>query len=85
MLVVTRKQSETIQIGDDIVIKVIQKGRGGIKLGIDAPATIRVLRGEVAKEAIGECPGRTLPSAKAAEPSSQPVKSEHLAKWQVAK
>jgi carbon storage regulator len=51
MLVLTRKKSETIQIGDDIVIKVIQTGRGAIKLGIEAPADVRVLRGEVAEEA----------------------------------
>lgn len=51
MLVLTRKKTETIQIGDDIVIKVIQTGRGSIKLGIEAPAEVRVLRGEVAEAA----------------------------------
>ena len=51
MLVLTRKQSETIYIGDDVVIKVIQTGRGSIKLGIEAPSSIRVLRGEVADDA----------------------------------
>ncbi len=47
MLVLTRKQTETIQIGQDIVIKVIRTGRGSTKLGIDAPQHIRVMRGEV--------------------------------------
>ena len=51
MLVLTRKKAETIQIGDEIVIKVIQTGRGTIKLGIEAPADVRVLRGEVAQAA----------------------------------
>lgn len=51
MLVLTRKKSETVQIGDNIVIKVIQTGRGTIKLGIEAPADVRVLRGEVAEAA----------------------------------
>ncbi|MGE0377849.1 MAG: carbon storage regulator, partial [Planctomycetaceae bacterium] len=50
MLVLTRKQSETIHIGDDVVIKIIQTGRGSIKLGIEAPVAVRVLRGEVADE-----------------------------------
>lgn len=51
MLVLTRKQSETVHIGDDIVIKIIQTGRGSIKVGIEAPTEVRVLRGEVAEAA----------------------------------
>ncbi|MCA9078644.1 MAG: carbon storage regulator [Planctomycetaceae bacterium] len=51
MLVLTRKQAETIHIGDDIVIKVIQTGRGSIKIGVEAPGAVRVLRGEVVEEA----------------------------------
>lgn len=47
MLVLTRKQDETIQIGDSIVIKVIQTGRGKCKIGIEAPGHIRVMRGEL--------------------------------------
>lgn len=49
MLVLTRKHNETIKIGEDILIKVIQTGRGSVKLGIEAPAHIRVLRGELAE------------------------------------
>lgn len=50
MLVLTRKQSETLHIGDHIVIKVIQTGRGSIKLGVEAPAEVRVTRGEAPAE-----------------------------------
>ena len=39
MLVLTRKKNEMIQIGNDIVIKVISTGRGKVKLGIEAPAS----------------------------------------------
>ena len=48
MLVLTRKRHEMIRIGDDVVIKVIKTGKGTVKLGIDAPANVRVLRGELA-------------------------------------
>ncbi len=48
MLVLTRKKMETIRIGDDITIQVMQTGRGRVKLGIQAPAHLRVLRGELA-------------------------------------
>jgi carbon storage regulator len=47
MLVLTRKSSETILIGDDIVVKVLKTGKGAIKIGIEAPRSIRVLRGEL--------------------------------------
>jgi len=47
MLVLTRKQDEMIQIGDNIVIKVISTGRGKCKIGIEAPSDIRVVRGEL--------------------------------------
>jgi carbon storage regulator len=50
MLVLTRKPAEIIQIGSDIVIKVIKTGRGTVKLGIEAPASVRVMRGELAAE-----------------------------------
>ena len=49
MLVLTRKKNEMIQIGEAIVIKVISTGRGKVKLGIDAPANVRVLRAELAE------------------------------------
>lgn len=50
MLVLTRKQSEMIQIGDNVVIKVIRTGKGTVKIGIDAPADVRVMRAELLEE-----------------------------------
>jgi carbon storage regulator len=47
MLVLTRKVDECINIGDDIVIKVIGVEGMQVKLGIDAPQNVRVLRQEV--------------------------------------
>lgn len=50
MLVLTRKKSQMIQIGEDIIVKVIQTGRSTVKIGIDAPPHVRVLRGELSEE-----------------------------------
>ena len=47
MLVLTRKKNEMIRIGNDIVVKVISTGRGKVKLGIEAPVDVRVLRAEL--------------------------------------
>jgi len=48
MLVLTRKRSEMIQIGENVMIKVIQTGRSIVKIGIEAPDNIRVIRAELA-------------------------------------
>ena len=47
MLVLTRKRTEKIVIGDDVVITVIHTSTGSVKLGIQAPSNVRVLRAEL--------------------------------------
>jgi carbon storage regulator len=47
MLVLTRRKSEAIRIGNDVFIKVIRTGRSTVKIGIEAPASVRVVRGEL--------------------------------------
>jgi carbon storage regulator len=54
MLVLSRKPSEAIRIGDDIIIKVIAIRGGQVKLGIEAPQGVRVMRTEPHN---GERPG----------------------------
>ncbi|MDY0219614.1 MAG: carbon storage regulator CsrA [Desulfobacterium sp.] len=50
MLVLTRKSGESIRISDDIVVKVFEIGKNKVRIGIDAPATVSVLRNEVYEE-----------------------------------
>jgi carbon storage regulator CsrA len=50
MLVLTRKQSETIQIGDSITITVLRMKGKSVRLGIKAPHDMNVIRGELAFE-----------------------------------
>lgn len=47
MLVLSRKVGEAIRIGTDIVIIVRQIKGDRVSVGIEAPITIRVLRGEL--------------------------------------
>ena len=46
MLVLTRKQNEKIKIGDDIVVSVLKIKGNTVRLGIEAPKEVRVVRGE---------------------------------------
>lgn len=54
MLVLTRKQSEKIRIGNNITITVIRMKGKSVRLGIEAPNSISVLRGELAFDAKGD-------------------------------
>ncbi|MDO9305003.1 MAG: carbon storage regulator CsrA [Sulfuricurvum sp.] len=47
MLILSLKLDESILIGDSITIKVVAIDKGVVKLGIDAPTNIRVLRSEL--------------------------------------
>ena len=54
MLVLTRKQGEKIRIGEDVVITVVRTKGKTVRLGIQAPAHVPVLRGEIAAAIAGE-------------------------------
>ncbi len=47
MLVLTRKDDESIMIGKNILIKVIKSDSGKVRLGIDAPKAIEINRKEI--------------------------------------
>lgn len=47
MLVLSRRVGESLAIGEDIVITVIEVRSDGVRIGIDAPRDVRVSRVEV--------------------------------------
>ena len=49
MLILSRKAEESIIIADTITVKVVSIEKGVVKLGIDAPHNIRVLRSELVR------------------------------------
>ncbi len=80
MLVLSRRKSEQIRIGDEILIKVIDVKGGTVRIGIDAPPEIPIIRSELLPEMVpgrapiarptGEAPPATgeTPTADAAVP-----------------
>ena len=54
MLVLTRKPGESIRIGKDITITIVEGDGNSIKLGIDAPKHITVHREEVYQRIVKE-------------------------------
>ena len=47
MLVLSRRESERIRLGDSIVITVVRLAGDRVRLGIEAPPDVLVLRGEL--------------------------------------
>jgi carbon storage regulator len=50
MLVLTRKINEKIIIGDDVEIVLVDIGKDQVKIGINAPRSVKVHRWEVYEE-----------------------------------
>jgi len=46
MLVLTRKKDESIHIGDDIKVMVVEVQGNKVKIGISAPADMKITRNE---------------------------------------
>ena len=47
MLVLSRRESERIRLGDAIVVTVVRVTGDRVRIGIEAPSDIRVLREEL--------------------------------------
>jgi carbon storage regulator len=47
MLVLSRKTGETLRIGRDIRLMVVRIDRDRVRLGIEAPENVRIVRGEL--------------------------------------
>jgi len=54
MLVISRKENEKIKIGDDIEIVIVSTDKNQVKIGIEAPKHISILRGELIEEVTEE-------------------------------
>ncbi len=70
MLVLSRKVGERIWIGEHISVTVVRVTGGGVRIGIEAPAELPVVREELKKKIQQE---ESTKSSETTEPSSQPL------------
>ncbi len=71
MLVLSRKETQRIRLGDDIVITVVRIGGDKVRLGIEAPREMLVLRDEL--EPLATSVNADLASIEVTMPASQCV------------
>ncbi|MGI9428232.1 MAG: carbon storage regulator [Bythopirellula sp.] len=50
MLVVSRKIGERILIGDKIAVTIVKIGNGGVRVGVEAPPEMAIVREELAEQ-----------------------------------
>jgi carbon storage regulator len=51
MLVLSRKMGEKLLIGDSIVVTVVRIGPNDVRIGIEAPADVEIVRSELVESA----------------------------------
>lgn len=54
MLILSRKEEESVVIGENIIIKVVSIDKGNVKLGFDAPPQMLILRSELKDAVVSE-------------------------------
>lgn len=67
MLILTRKVGEIIRIGDEVTIRVLEVRGSQVRLGVDAPADVRIFREEVYR-AMQDEPGMGSPASRPSAP-----------------
>ncbi len=70
MLVLTRKLGEVIRVGDAVTVRVLEVRGNQVRLGVEAPADVRIYREEVYR-AIQEESGEERAARPAAAPRLQ--------------
>ena len=70
MLVLSRKESQRIRLGDSIVVTIVKISGDKVRVGIEAPADVLVLRDEL--EARSDA-AQTAAASPAAAPLESPV------------
>lgn len=66
MLVLTRRVGESVVIGDGVVVTVIEVRGDGVRIGIDAPRSVRVHRAEVLEAVMAANAESSVPDEAAA-------------------
>ncbi len=75
MLVLSRKIGESLRIGEDIELVILDVNRGQVRIGIDAPKTTNIVRSELLTRAQGQQGEQTGDAVKLDE--DRPQRARH--------
>jgi carbon storage regulator len=63
MLVLSRKVGERILIGDDIAVTVVRIAQGSVRIGVEAPGSLQIVREEIKDQENLETARKKTPTA----------------------
>lgn len=84
MLVLTRKLMEKLYIGDDICVTIVRIEGGQVRLGIEAPREVSVVRAELVSQPKPEVQAVNCRSAGALEPTTADLRGQMRIRTAVA-
>lgn len=61
MLVLSRKPGEKIQIGDEVSVTIVRIGPNTVRVGIEAPRNMNIVRQELVPEEVTAVGGGSFP------------------------
>lgn len=67
MLVLTRKPGESIVIGNEVTVTIVEMRNGQVRIGIEAPRSIEVHRKEVYEQVMAQNMAAVTQAASAAD------------------
>ena len=74
MLVLSRKTGEKIRIGDNVTVTIVRIGPNNVRLGIEAPRDLNIVREELcARESALNDPRKTADDASLVRSDAAPV------------
>lgn len=73
MLVLARRVGERVLIGDDIAVTIVKSGPTGVRIGIEAPPEMSVVREELAELMATEDAARAEEAAHTAEVNTSEI------------
>jgi carbon storage regulator len=71
MLILSRRESECIHLGDDIVLTIVRVAGEKVRIGVEAPPHIKILRNEL--EISGTVTSQSCEPTDKTEPTPTPV------------
>jgi carbon storage regulator len=77
MLVLTRKLGEVIRVGDVVTVRVLEVKGNQVRLGIDAPADVRIYREEIYRAIRKENEAAALEGARDLDEAARAWQSQH--------
>ncbi len=79
MLILSRRESESVHLGDDIVLTIVRVSGEKVRIGIQAPPHIKVLRNELEIQDAGALKVPTEPNQAGPSNRTTPLKVRRAA------